>query len=887
MSQDARPPRLAEALVRRFASRQAREVVLGDLHEDYLAHVARGMPGGVAGRRYWRVALASIVASWRPAAHTSAVHGIEPRVASWLVMVPADARHALRSLRAGRGLVAASVLTLAVGLGPHVAAFGLFDRLFLRPLPFADPDRLVQIHLAVSRDPDIGQALLPYVYAEALERRTDIFSGLAYASGLTRAETHPVPGENPLILSALSPRSLDVLGLRPALGRGMTADDARSRPTAVWLTHDTWARRYLRSPDVLSLSWVDGRSYRVAGVLPEAFVLPSSRLLEHIDGVTAYDATLVPDDMRRGFLITAPFARLQPGVSIAQAQAAASATVFMMPWEATDDPPEGNPAARLTVLPLQSGIGVLVRPYLWLLFGGAWLVFAVACVNLMVLLHTWARAREREIGIRLALGATAAALGRAVVLEATAICGLGALMAWVTYAATESQLLRIVPPMLRGFAVPATDPRLVGGTILATLCAALAVSLVPIRAALRVDLVDVVDRRRGQRRRGSRPASFVLLAAESALAVVVVFGAAAVVPAYVSVLVRSPGFEATDLHVASVSHGRSSAGIPDMSTRERVREVLDVVGTVAGVRQAAASLTFDPIGGASDDQLFWPRAGVDGHLLGVSRGFFDVVGASMAAGRGFSEPEADGGSNAVILNEAAVAVEWPGATPAETVGRAVTTRAGRRTVVGVVHDMRTVPGMPAIPSIYLPIADPALTVTPSNLPILLRMEEGRMPDAGLLTRELNQRLSSGRVRLESVSAGLEAWLRTPRLLAIWLGVAGLTAMTMVAVALFAVTAFEVTRRRDEFGIRAALGASAWQLRRLILGLSAPPVACGVIVGLIVAGLLSRFIEPVGDSRAAGTYLTASAIVVTTALVASWRPAVATLRLRTASVLRTM
>jgi predicted permease len=801
-------------------------------------------------------------------------------------MVPADARHALRSLRAGRGLVAASVLTLAVGLGPHVAAFGLFDRLFLRPLPFADPDRLVQIHLAVSRDPDIGQALLPYVYAEALERRTDIFSGLAYASGHTRVETHPVPGENPLVLSALSPRSLGVLGLRPALGRGMTADDARSRPTAVWLTHDTWARRYLRSPDVLSLSWVDGRSYRVAGVLPEAFVLPSSRLLEHIDGVTVYDATLVPDDMRRGFLITAPFARLQPGVSIAQAQAAASATVFMMPWEATDNPPEGNPAARLTVLPLQSGIGVLVRPYLWLLFGGAWLVFAVACVNLMVLLHTWARAREREIGIRLALGATTAALGRAVLLEATAICGLGALMAWVTYAATDSQLLGILPARLRGFAVPATDTRLVGGIILATFCAALAVSLVPIRAALSVDLVDVVDRRRGQGRRGSRLASFVLLAAESALAAVVVFGAAAVVPSYVGLLVRSPGFEATDLHVARVSHGRASGEAPAMSMRERVGGILDAVGTVTGVRQAAASLTFDPIGGASDDELFWPRDGVDGHLLGVSRGYFDVVGASMAAGRGFSESEADG-SAAVILNEAAVAVEWPGAAPQEAIGRTLDTRQGVRTVVGVVRDMRTVPGMPAIPSIYLPIADPALTVAPSNLPILLRMEEGRVPDAGLLTRELDQRLSSGRVRLESVSADLEAWLEAPRLLAVWLGVAGLTAIAMVATALFAATTFEVTRRRDELSIRLALGASAWRLRRLIFGLSVPPVACGVIVGLIAAGLLSRIVEPVGDSRAASTYLTASAVVVTIGLVASWRPAVARLRLKAASVLRSM
>jgi predicted permease len=763
-------------------------------------------------------------------------------------------------------LVLAAVITVGVGLGPHVAVFGLFDRLILRPLPFHKPGRLVQIQLVVSRGGRHPQASLPFDYASALAERRDTFAGLAYASG--SPATYPVPGENPLVLSALTPNALEVLGITPALGRDFVEADLSDRLSKpILLTYETWTGRFHASDRVLGQSWKDRSvAYRIIGILPRHFILPSSRLLERIDGVVPFRTVSLP-----GQLITAPFARLQPGVSVAEAREAARAAVSMMHWEGTDEPKPGDPAAGLDVRPLQSGIAALVEPYLWLLFGAVWLVFVVASINLAVLLHTWQRLRETQTGIRIALGATLGRLLRSVFLETAVVCGVGALVAWTCYRVVQVELLAIVPPSLRGFAVSATDGRVIGTTILGALLAAIAVSVVPLRAALSVDLLNVLHGRQARGRgRATLPAT--LLGIEAALACAVLVCATATVPGYVAFLIGSPGFEAADRHVAYIDHDWPEAdGAAAPGPSDRVAAILGAVSGLPGVDGAAVALAFDPLGGEPTDILRRELPQQDARLLPVSAGYFDVAGMRLVVGRPFGDREVDDRAPVVVLNETAARELWPGRSLPEALGQEVLTGDLRRALVGVVADSSKYPGAPVEPTVFVPFTSIEGPRHGSDVPVLLRMSPGRMLNPSLLKARLDRLFPPRRVRIESVEESLRPWLETPRLLAVLLGVAGLSAIALVATALYAVTHFEVKRRTAELRIRSLLGAAGWQVRLVVLRVVLLPVAVGTIGGaLVLAAILTRW-QWLGSDDRLLAYGGAGLAVVATAAAAAWLP----------------
>jgi predicted permease len=779
-----------------------------------------------------------------------------------------ELRYLGRSLRAGKTLVLAAILTFAAGVGPGVAVLGLFDRLFLRPLPFHEPERLIQIHLFVNTDARLPQAFLPLLYAEALAERTDIFSGVAWVNGATSVRTRPGPGKNPLTLTEVTGNALEVLGLRPVIGRGFTeADGANLVSRPVLLTHEAWGRRFLFSPDVLAMSWADGPlSYRVIGVLPSGFLLPSSRLMESLDGVFLFRLGGVS---RRGALITAPFARLKPGVSLERARSATT-DLAKIDWEATAVADAGKPSRSLSMQPLRSGISVLVRPYISLLFGGVWLLLGVACVNLSLLLAAWARSREYQTAIRVSLGAGRNHLARAIVLESMAICGCGALLAWLSYVATQSVLLTVVPPTLRSFAVEATDGRVIAATALCALVASLAVAAAPIRTALSVDLFQVLDRR-GRSRKGRAAAPFSLLAIETALAVILITAAAATVPRYVKLLIESPGFDQNDLFVVNVNHG----WLPDHESgrhidSSRLTAILNVVDRVPGVEASAAAVA-DPLAGLPDEQ-FWKPSGVDGNVWAVSAGFFDVLRVSFAAGRPFTAEEVTTRSPVAILNQAAVQTLWPRTVANDAIGRSVRTAAGERVVAGVVRNFRSYPGAPVVPGLFLPATATDVVATQSGLPIVVRMSQGRVPDPRLFNTALDARFSRNRVEISSVTEKLLPLFEKPRLLAFLLGVFGGTTVLLIAVGLYAIARFEVNRRSHDMAVHFAVGATVWQLRNLVFRSTLVAILAGIACGLPITIWVSHRWSPaegLGDVTFA--YPLALVAIVLTSVIATWSP----------------
>ena len=789
----------------------------------------------------------------------------------------------IRSLLAGRKLVAAAILTFAAGIGPCIALLGLFDRLFLRPLPFPQPEQLVQIHLFVNRDPMLPQAFLPVSYLQTLATRKDVFAGIGWVNAAAKNETRPGLGENPLTLTTMTDNALDVLRLRPAMGRPFAESDvAADTRRSVLLTYQTWQSRYHSSPDVTELSWVDGPlSYQVIGVLPKDFLLPSSRLFDGLDGVYAYRHR-DPHGLR-GALITAPFARLQPGVSLATARTVASTTLAGMPWEATDDP-QSRERRTVRVEPLLAGMALLVREPMRLVFGAAGLVFAVTTVNLALLLSVWAKSRDRAVGIRLCLGASKARLARSAVIESLAICACGVSLAWLGYTGTQAALVSVIPPGLRSFVVFSTDARLITASLLAALAAGLACAIPPIRAAFATDLLAVMDRRRPNR---AKPAAMgLLLAAEAAFGIVLTITAAAAVPEFVRLRTQPPGYEPVDLHVIDVGHDwPGEVGSRRSNSAERVSAILESLGQVAGIKGAAASIP-SPLASRQTSAGVWLDRGLLGSTAAVSGEFFAVVGLPLLAGRSFSHDEAAAKSLVAVVNEAGAKALWS-LGPAEAIGRKVQTVDGMRVVVGVVRDSRAHPGAPENPTLYLPVTATEAAATQSALPVVVRMESGRSPDARVLNAALRTRFPQGNVRIQSVEQSFERWVETPRLLAVILGTFAGIALILVAIAIVALVRFEIERRTYEMAVRFTLGASVMHVRWMLTRSFLLYLALGTSAGVLITLWLAQFAESqIGISiQQPVAYLWALVLIAGAAIGAAAVPTARLGRLEPSSMLK--
>lgn len=787
--------------------------------------------------------------------------------------MPSDLIAAVRAVLRGRALVAAAVVTFALGVGLNVMVLGLVDRLMFRPLPFADPDRLVHIHLLARSDPGLAQSFMPYAMTRVLAERDDLFEGIAWADGAVE-ETAAIAGQNPLRLTPVTVNTLDLLGVTPILGHGFSsADDDDERERVVLLTAEAWQRDFAGAESVLDLRWhTEYFTYRVIGVLPPGFLLPSSRLLGRFDGLFAYRNPML-EKFPRGPMTVGTFARLQPGVPLAAAQVAGD-QVSDIPWEAGVEP-TGPPAHRVTVQPLQAGFTILVRPYLWLVTASVWIVFAVAVVNLAALLLTWGRWRADDAAIRLALGASPSRLFRIALLEAAVICVLGAAAGWTVYLATHALVLRVVPGVVRDFAVDGWDGRLLAATIGFAVCGAAAAGVFPALASRRTSLTQAMSARSTRSGRSSRGLTPIVLGAEAALGVVVLTGAALTVPPFVSLLTRSPGFDPDGLYALRVGHGvppGPDAMLDGAPARQRAEAVLEVLRAAPGVARASAVIA-DPFAARFDPDGFWRNRGVEGVVLPIGPGYRATLGVSLMSGRDFTGDEHDDAGGVAVLNEAAVRVLWPGDAPSAVLGRTVDAGRGGRVVVGVYGNVRSEPGAPVLPTMLVPLGAAGFRAPQSSLPVFLRMEPGRTPDPVHLRALLDDRFGRGGLQVESVAARIEPMLEQPRFLAVLFGVLGGVTLFLIIVALHAVTTFEVVQRRRETGIRLALGSTTAAVRRRVLAVTLWPMSVGVVAGGVLAlWAVRRFPDVMPAGATARAELVVAAIVVlTVGAIAAWVP----------------
>ncbi len=799
-------------------------------------------------------------------------------------MLP-DLIHAWRSLRRSKGYTAAALLTLALGLGANAAIFSAVLGVLLRPLPVRAAERLVWVGHA-HREKGVVASFSPQDFDDLARATTGgAFSSLAdycFQGGLTGMNLTGAGEPLRVPVASVSGEYFQTLGAAAALGRPLLpADDRPGANHVVVLSHGLWRSRFGHDQKVVGRKvTLDGEPFTVAGVMPASFELP-----DHDVGLWA-PLSLVGDNMvphLRGVRWLSVVGRLAPGVT----QRAATAQVATVLANLARRFPESNEGwDRAALRPLQEVVVGDVRPLFAMLFAAVGLVLLIVCVNLANLTVARSTGRRRELAIRAAIGATQARLARQLLVESLALAlaggALGLLFARWGVAALAAVGADYLPR--------AGEMRLDGLVVVFTLAlagvAGLGFGLLPAVSAAGDGLRDAVQAgggagtswRRGGRRRGAGGGLVVL---ETALATVLLLAAGLLLRSFWQLLHVDPGFRPDGVLMMSITMPDAKLGGPDngsLYSGAILQRLRDLPGVVAAGASHTAPLAgggeiypFVPVGtplppGMTEKEMT-PSSGA----FLVTSGYFRALGIPIVAGRDFDGRDDAGRTPpAVIVNQSMARRLWPGQDP---IGKRL--RSGRQelAVVGVAADVRN-EGLAKPPGTAV-YGSPFVFVR-STLKLFLRTTAPPFAVLAAARRaiwEVNpQQPISEIATLDQVVA---ANVARPRLLSWLVGGFGALAAFLAAFGTYGVIAYGVRRRRQEIGVRMALGAGRSQVVGLVvrqgLALALGGLACGLVAGFAGAPLLGSLLFGVGPADPL-TFAGVALLIAGAALAASYLPA---------------
>ena len=798
----------------------------------------------------------------------------------------ADLRYAVRALRKSPGFSAAAILTLALAIGSNTAVFSVVNGVLLRPLPFAEQDRLFMLG-----EQSRQGGFRPPSYPTFLDwqAQSSAFVDLAYVRGGGQRLTGP-EGVQSVIVSVVSPGFFATLGERPLMGRLFTPEEERAGTHVAVLSYALWQGRFGGDPHILgkTLSLTAG-VFSVVGVLPHDVAYPpwaNEQLYLPIATVAATERVLT----QRGFHADCRIiGRLKPGVTAEQAKTALDAVARR---EAAAYPEFNADWISVRQFPLRDEIlGETTPRQLLVLLVAVGLVLMIGCVNVANLTLARAGARGRELAIRSALGAGRGRVVRQLLTESLVLASVGAVLGVVIAHGAIALLKRAAPGVLPRLETVRVDGWVLAFALGVTVITAVAVGLFPALRAARPDLTDSLKQgtagagtgRGRQRLRGA------LVTSEIALAVVLVVGAGLLIRSLWQLRAVNPGFDAQGLVTFWISPPPTRAQNP-ARLAALYTQVEDAARALPGVTSVALT-NFTPLSpaglpspveipGRAPDPERDPRV----WFMTVSPGYFRTMRIPLRGGREFTEGDLSGGP-AVIVNEAFARAFWPGLDP---IGRQVTLHKavqGRPdfgdplpgTVVGVVGDVRKFSlDTPAEPQVYVPFTRNVW----GHMSLVVRTAVVPTGFLATLSRTVRQvdpdipmTLSDGRSAADTIdiTAGLES-----RQLDTWLlGSFAAAALLLAAIGIYGLLAYAVGQRRRELGIRLALGASRGDVMAQVVGdgirLAGMGIGVGVLLALAVTRLLTALLYGVRATDPA-TFVGVVALLTLVSLVASYLPA---------------
>jgi predicted permease len=804
-----------------------------------------------------------------------------------------DCRLALRWLSRRRGLAAAAVVSLALGIGANAAVFSLIDAFLFRPFPVEKSEELVWVGSGREDDPR-GVSTPDF---EDLRRMQNVFTDLAAHTDFTfsvrvREETERLQGD--MVTSSF----FDVLGVEPQPGRGFLRSEEETRAPVAIVSHRLWESRFARDPRVLGQSIrVNGRDLTVVGVAPEGFRgitlerpvdlwIPLSLLPELWPGFADFYSPR--DQPALGAL-----GRLKPGTSLSNADAAMKS--YARALEQTY--PDSNQGATAILTPFSENrlsdpdSGNSTRSYLGIVLGVVAIVFLIAVTNVAGLRMVDLQDRESELSLRRALGASRVRITRQFFVENLLLYAL-AFAASLFVAQVSIRLLERLT--LFRIALRDLDLRLDSRVLVAALAVALAgASLGSVVAALADGRVDLASTRIVGRKGRSRG---VFLVVQVALSLTLLVGAGLLARTLAKAYAIDPGFRTDEVLFVSVELSSLEFRYDETRARRFYAEVLDRVRALPGVRGAAWSadtpferftiLTrFVPEEAASGEKPDFVQTDADI----VTPEYFRTMGIELLRGRSFEDTDDEDAPGVILVNETLARIQWPGVDPLGKRIRVPGRRGVRHEVyevVGVVRDAkyRTLWEDPQ-PYLYFPLAQRFfqrmnLHVYAGESPMeLLPAVRGVFraldPDLPIFdARPIGEERAILLVRQRSIGA--------------LLGASALLALALSAVGTYGLAAHQVARRVPEVGLRMALGAERKDIVRFILRLALVPVLLGAGLGLVVASQLGKTLQSllIGiDPADTLTLLLGALLALAAAGAASLVPAARASRIEPASALR--
>jgi len=771
----------------------------------------------------------------------------------WLDRLAQDLRYGVRVLAKNRGFAAVAIVTAALGIGANTAIFSVIDAVLLHPLPYRDAERLVTPTM-----PGNGPFVADYQYA-AWRDQAAVFDGFAAYTSPTLTLTGDGDAEQ-LRAQAVTPGFLRLLGVSPAIGRDFTAADATPQGGRVALiSHSLWTRRFHADPGILARGMtLEGKPYTVAGVLPRSFEFPENVDVSVLVPMPEPIAVAVAP---RASQMCRAIARLKPGISTERA--AADLGII-------DDRLRAGAQlkSRTQVTLLHDRLVGNVRPALVVLAGAVGLVLLIVCVNVANLLLARAVARQKEIAVRMALGAGRWRVFRQLTTEGLLLALAGG-AGGVIVAVAGVRLLRAIAPQ----GVPHIEDAHVGGAVLAfhfsiAIGVGVLFGLAPLRSVTRA----AAGTRQHRRLEG------LLVVAETAFALMLLAGAGLLLRTFSGLTAISPGFQPANVMTATVSLPYWKYKTPERQ-REFFDDILQRVRSGPGVDAAGAAAIL-PYGGWMMKNWLQvegraPDAPRSHALVNYTSGdYFRAMGMRLIAGRFTNASDGADRPPVVVITQELARRYFPGASPLrarikvapftpwlEVVGVVASVKQG-----GLASEPEPEIFPPAVQGGEFGITNSIVvrsTADPRVVLPWLRAQIAAM-DHDLPPAEVD-------TMRQRMAALMNTQVFVMRLLLLFAGIA----IALAAIGIYSVLAYSVERRTHEIGIRMALGARRGHIVGMVVGrgvrLACAGAALGVVGGLAVTRYLKSLLYGVTPHDPV-TLAAGCAVVVAVSLVAAYLPA---------------
>jgi putative ABC transport system permease protein len=799
----------------------------------------------------------------------------------------ADIRYAFRQLLKSPGFAAVAILTLALGIGANTAIFSVTNAVLLRALPYPDPDRIVSIN-KLEKQFGIG-GLTAGAFLDFREQST-AFQNLAAYSEDEFTLTGGGDAER-VVCAQVSSALFPLLGVQPSLGRTFSPEEEQvGRDQVVVVSESFWQRRTGRDPSFVGKTiTLSDKVYTVIGVMPARFQFP--RAFE-IWKPLALD----PEEERHGqqFTLIHLIGRLQPGVSLAGAEAELNTIANRRPSE---EPGVSANNARIQVIPLHEQLVKDVRLAIWVLLGAVGFVLLIACANVANLMLARAAVRRKEIAIRAALGAGRRRIIAQLLTESVLLSLLGGAVGLLLAVWGVDLPVAGIPADVAGSFYGIGDIGVDRGvlvfTVIVSIVTGILFGLAPALSSAKVDLNEALKAtaRTSTARFGLRG---VFVVSQLALTLVLLIGAGLTSRSFVRLINVQLGFNPKNVLTLRVELP-ASRYTKGAQRRQFFEQLLERVRAVPGV-QSAGAISQLPLSGYSMLGRFAiegqpkPEPGKSQPMpIGiVTQGYFQTMQIPLLEGRLFVPQDAEGMPEVAIINESMARRYWPGENPiGKKVAALCDEQALCRTVVGVVGDIRHEGlALEAQPEIYITQQQVAL----SGMSVVLRAAGDPLTLVSAVrsqvrTLDQNQPIALVQTLDEHVSKSV----LQPRLLMTLLAVFAGLALTLAAVGVYAMMSYSVSQRRNEIGIRIALGAARADIFRLVVGQAMLLVAISLTIGLAGALAATRLLGSLLYGVGIWDPFTFGAIVVLLSLIsffAAWLPARRATRISPMIALRT-